>query len=113
MKSKIREIITTWWQTPLPTIYPRNLDLINYFNPHLRKVLLVTGFRRVGKTFTLLDFAQKYGQSNCIYLNFEDDRLPQTIATLTKLSEVIRELRGTTPTVLLLDEIQEIAGWSR
>lgn len=113
MKSKIREIITTWWQTPLPTIYPRNLDLTNYFNPHLRKVLAVTGFRRVGKTFTLLDFAQKHGQSNCIYLNFEDDRLPQKIETLTQLSEVIRELRGTTPTVLLLDEIQEIEGWSR
>lgn len=113
MKAKIREIITTWWQTPLPTIYPRNLDLTNYFKPQLRKVLLVTGFRRVGKTFTLLDFAKKYGQFNCIYLNFEDDRLPQKIEMLTQLSEVIRELRGNTPIVLLLDEIQEIPGWSR
>ncbi len=113
MKSKIREIINIWWNTPLPTIHPRQLDLTHYFDPKLRKVLVVTGFRRVGKTFTLLDFARKHGQSNCIYLNFEDDRLPQTITTLSELSDVVRELRGVTPTVFLLDEIQEIPGWSR
>lgn len=113
MKRQIRDIITTWWQTPLPSIYPRQLDLTQYFDPKLRKVIAITGFRRVGKTFALLDFAKKYGQSNCIYLNFEDDRLPQTLDTLVKLAEVIRELRGNNPIVLLLDEIQEIEGWSR
>lgn len=113
LKAKIREIITSWWSTPLPTIYSRTVDLTNYFDPKLRKILAITGFRRVGKTFTLLDFAQKHGVKNCIYLNFEDDRLPQNLETLSILSDVVRELMRNEPIIFLLDEIQEISLWSR
>ncbi len=113
MRQKIREIITSWWSGPLPEIYPRHTDLTRLFTGAVRKTLAVVGFRRVGKTFLLLDFAKKHGQKNCVYLNFEDDRLPKTIETLSALAEAVTELRGHTSTVLLMDEIQEIPDWSR
>lgn len=113
MRQKLREIIKSWWISPLPVIYPRQTDLTDFFDTKLKKTLAVVGFRRVGKTFSLLDFAKKYGQTKCVYFNFEDDRLPKTIETLTAAADAVTELYGQRRTVFLMDEIQEIPDWSR
>jgi predicted AAA+ superfamily ATPase len=107
------DLIKEWWAWKLPEIKPRELDLTEYHNTKVKKVLSVTGFRRVGKTFLLLDFARKIGQENCIYINFEDERIPQRVEILTELIQVIKELKGNKGLVLLLDEIQNIPGWSK
>ena len=112
MKQLLREIITNWSNQPLPMIKPRDIDLTAFFDPTIKKIITVVGFRRVGKTFTLLDFAQKHGQAKCVYINLEDERLPQKIETLTNFSDSITELYGAKPIVLLVDEIQNIPGWS-
>jgi predicted AAA+ superfamily ATPase len=62
MKQILADLVKTWWSNPLPSIKARDIDLATYFDPNIRKILSVVGFRRVGKTFTLLDFAQKYGK---------------------------------------------------
>lgn len=112
MKQFFEQIIKSWYVTPLPAIKPREVDLTKYFDPNIKKVISVIGFRRVGKTFTLLDFAQKTGKENCLYINFEDERIPKKTESLTALSETITEIKGTKPQVLMLDEIQEIPNWS-
>lgn len=112
MKQLLQDIIKNWQNQPLPTIKPRQVNLAAYFDPNIKKILSVVGFRRVGKTFSLLHFAGAYGQDRCIYINFEDERLPQKTATLTMLGDTIQELFGQQPLVLLLDEIQNIPGWS-
>ena len=96
----------------MPSIRQRDIRLINYFDPNVKKIITVVGFRRVGKTFTLLDFARNYGQEKCVYINFEDERLPKKTEVLSALSDLITEIKGREPMVFLLDEIQEIPDWS-
>ena len=112
MKQFLNDLLKNWWNNPLPEIKTRDVNLLSYFDPNVRKIISVVGFRRVGKTFTLLDFAQKYGKDKCVYINFEDERVPKKTEVLTQLIDVLTELKGKQPLVLLMDEIQEIPNWS-
>lgn len=112
MNHILQDLVKNWWNNPLPSIKPRDVDLVSYFDPNVRKIVSVVGFRRVGKTFTLLDFAQKYGKENCVYVNFEDERIPKKTGVLSQLVDLLTELKGNQPLVLLMDEIQEIPDWS-
>lgn len=113
IKQLLRQIVESWQNGALPQICDRETDLADYFDPNLRKIIAVTGFRRVGKTFSLFNFAKKYGKENCVYFNCEDERLPKETYVLTQLVEVLQESRPDKPLVLLIDEIQEIPDWSR
>lgn len=112
MKQILGELLKKWWSDQLPSIRPRDISLIEYFDTNVKKIITVVGFRRVGKTFTLLDFARKYGKEKCVYINFEDERLPKKTEVLSALLDLITEIKGREPVVFLLDEIQEIPEWS-
>jgi len=112
MKQLLESLIKDWWVRPLPKIIPREISLDGFVNLKLRKAVAVVGFRRTGKTYLLLELAKKLGQKNCIYINFEDERLPKETAVLTNLLEVITEIGGKGRYFLLLDEIQNIENWS-
>lgn len=112
MKQLLNDLLKSWWDNPLPSIKPRDIDILSYFDPKVRKIISVIGFRRVGKTFTLLDFAQKHGKEHCVYINFEDERIPKKTEVLSELIELLTEFKGNQPLVLLMDEIQEIPNWS-
>lgn len=112
MKQILDDLLKKWWIDPLPSIKNRDIDLLSYFDPNVRKIISVVGFRRAGKTFTLLDFAQKYGKEKCVYINFEDERIPKKTEILSNLIDFLTELKGSKPFVLLMDEIQEIPDWS-
>lgn len=112
MNQLLHDLVKNWWNNPLPTIKARDVNVLSYFDPHVRKIISVLGFRRIGKTFMLLDFAQKYGQQHCVYINFEDERIPKKIEVLTQLIDLLTELKSNQPFVLLLDEIQEMPDWS-
>src|SRR5574343_3110 len=77
IKQLLRQIVENWQSGVLPRICDRETDLADYFDPNLRKIIAVTGFRRVGKTFALFNFAKKYCKENCVYFNCEDERLPK------------------------------------
>ncbi|MBI2464073.1 ATP-binding protein [Candidatus Peregrinibacteria bacterium] len=112
MKQLLETLLKEWWHRPLPTTIPRKQNLEKYLKLGVRKAICVTGFRRVGKTFLLLHLAKQIGQTECVYINFEDERLPKTTEMLTKLLEVLTELKGNKPFILLLDEIQNIPEWN-
>src|SRR3989344_4120370 len=112
MKQLLHNLVGNWWNNPLPAIKSRDVDVQSYFDPNVRKILSVVGFRRVGKTFTLLDFARKYGKGKCVYISFEDERVPKKTEVLTQLVDLLIELKANQPFVLLMDEIQEIPDWS-
>lgn len=112
MKQLLSDLLKNWWNNPLPVIKTRDVNLLSYFDPNIRKIVSVVGFRRVGKTFTLLDFAQKYGKDKCVYINFEDERVPKKTEVLSQLVDLLTELKGNRPFVFLMDEIQEIPQWS-
>lgn len=111
-KQLIENLIREWWQRPLPKIIPRQLNLEEYINLSVNKIVSVIGFRRSGKTYTLLDLAKKVGKEKCVYINFEDERLPRKTSTLTLLSDLLIEISGKKPHILLLDEIQNMPSWS-
>lgn len=96
----------------MPSIKSRDVDLLSFFDPNVRKIISVIGFRRVGKTFSLLDFARKFGKEKCVYINFEDERVPKKTEVLSQLIDLLTELQADKSFVLLMDEIQEIPDWS-
>ena len=112
MKQLLENLIKEWSSRPLPKIIPRETNLKDFINLPVNKAIAVVGFRRVGKTYLLFDIATKIGQENCVYLNFEDERLEKKTEILTQLLEVLTELRGEKSFVLLLDEIQNIPNWN-
>ncbi len=113
MKQILRQIIKEWWGRELPQIISRSISLQEYTPKEVKKVVSVVGFRRVGKTYLLFDFIQAKGKSNCIYINFEDERIPEDSKVLTYLSQVIEEFASDKKLILLLDEIQNIPLWSK
>lgn len=112
MRQLLENIIREWQNRKLPTIIPRKINLEDYLNLRIKKIISVIGFRRTGKTFLLLSLTKKIGQKNTIYLNFEDERLPKKTEVLTMLSDLIEELFPQKKLVLLLDEIQNIPNWN-
>lgn len=112
MKQLLENLIKEWWSWPLPKILPRETSLDEFIDLPISKAIAVVGFRRVGKTYLLFDIAAKIGQENCVYLNFEDERLEKKTEILTCLSDVLTELKGQKSFVLLLDEIQNIPNWN-
>lgn len=112
MKQLLAEIIKEWKTSSLPKIINRDINLYEFCQLPVKKIIAVTGFRRVGKTYCLLDFSQKIKKENCIYINFDDERLPKTPDLLTELTEVVTELYGSNSRYFLMDEIQNIPQWS-
>ena len=113
MSQLAENLIKQWWNNPLPQIFPRTIDLLKYHNFPIRKIISLVGFRRVGKTYIMLDFAKKIGQNNCLYLNFEDERIPKKVSFLSDIIDTLTEISGSKTYILLFDEIQNIPGWSR
>jgi len=112
MKQLLENLLKDWWARPLPKIIPREFSLLDFTNLKIKKIVTVVGFRRSGKTYSLLELAKNLGQRNCLYINFEDERIPKETGVLTTLLEVITELSGAKSYFLLLDEIQNIPNWS-
>ena len=112
MSQLAENLIKEWWNIPLPSIIPRDINLMEYHNLPIKKIISLVGFRRVGKTYIFLDFAKKIGQQNCVYINFEDERIPKEVSFLSDIIDTLTEISGFKPYTLLFDEIQNIPEWS-
>lgn len=110
-------LLAEWLNKALPSVRPRKVRLQDYAGLKVRKIVAVTGFRRVGKTFLLLGLAQHLLQGRSrkqvVYLNLEDERIPLKTDFLTDLLPSIKEYYGALPQFLLLDEIQNVPGWGK
>jgi predicted AAA+ superfamily ATPase len=113
VKQTLKKLVKEWEERKLPEIIPREKDPIKLISWKVFKAIPIVGFRRTGKTFLLLSVAKKLGKENTIYIDFEDERIPQKTEILTNFSEIIKEMYGRRKLVLLLDEIQNIPNWSR
>ena len=106
-----------WSRRKLPAMVSRDLDLAEYADMSPNKVIAVSGFRRVGKTCSLLLLAQgllkTQTREEVVYLNFEDERVPLRTETLTGLLPALGQANARPPRFLLLDEIQAVPDWSR
>lgn len=117
MKEIIKTILAGWKSKDLPEIIKRELDLSSYVSLEPRKIIVITGFRRVGKTYTVLDLIKGLLNNNSreevVYINFEDERIPERVEFLTQLIPTIKEFFSKNIKFLFLDEIQDIKKWSK
>ena len=117
MKEIIKTILASWKSKDLPEIIKRELDLSSYVSLEPRKIIVITGFRRVGKTYTVLDLIKGLLNNNSreevVYINFEDERIPERVEFLTQLIPTIKEFFSKNIKFLFLDEIQDIKKWSK
>jgi len=55
MKETIRTILYSWLERELPEVIDRDVDLGVHIHTKPRKIIAITGFRRVGKTYLVYD----------------------------------------------------------
>lgn len=113
MEQILRKIIVEGIEQGLPEdLMERDIEI----DLDTRKVVAISGIRRCGKTYLLYQIMKKfmekgYAREDVLYINFEDERIPQKTEVLTALAKIIKEFSH--EPILLLDEIQNIPDWSR
>lgn len=118
MNQILETILREWEASQLPPVTPREKPLdVSILNDLPHRTLVVTGFRRVGKTYLLFqaigELLNKYSRHEVVYINFEDERIPAKTIILTGLIPVIERVYGQKPVYLFLDEVQQIPLWSK
>jgi hypothetical protein len=117
MKEIIRTIVYEWKNRKLPKVLEREINLSGYKDVAPGKIIMITGFRRVGKTYAVFHFIDELlkdmDKEEVVYINFEDERIPVVTKFLTELLPVIKETNKKEVKYLFLDEIQNIPNWSK
>jgi len=117
MREIIKTILAEWKEKNLPEIYEREINLFDYSKLTVPKIIVITGFRRVGKTYIAFHLIKKLlkekTRENIIYLNFEDERIPIKTEFLTQIIPTAKQISKEKIDFLFLDEIQTIPNWSK
>lgn len=118
MNTVLETLLHEWKDRKLPTIIGRDFHLDISPQRGTNNATVITGFRRVGKTYLLYETMQKlletYTREDVVYINFEDERiLTLTTDLLTDLIPEIQAIYGKKPKYLFLDELQLIPNWSK
>ena len=117
MNGTIKTVYYYWIEKKLPDIKKRTKDLQGHLGIKPRKIVVITGFRRVGKTYLVYDLIKdllkEHSKEEVVYINFNDERIPPRTEFLSRLLPVIRETSRKEITYLFLDEIQEMPDWSK
>lgn len=118
MNPILRTLLYEWRDRKLPVIIGRDIYLDTTTQDATNNATVITGFRRVGKTYLLYEAIEKllenHQRGEVVYLNFEDERIitPST-ELLTDLIPEIQAVYGQKPKCLFLDELQFIPNWSK
>lgn len=117
MNAVLRTLLYEWQDRKLPSLIERDIQL-DVSPPGIHHATVITGFRRVGKTYllyqTIQRLLQNHSREDVIYINFEDERIVSlTTDLLTDLIPEIQALYGKKPKYLFLDELQLIPNWSK
>ncbi len=118
MNQLLRTLLYEWQDRKLPSIIRRDAHLDTTSQQGTNNATVITGFRRVGKTYLLYEAIEKlfetYSREEVVYINFEDERIiTPTTDLLTDLIPEIQALYGKKPKYLFLDELQLIPNWSK
>ncbi|MFH1053165.1 MAG: ATP-binding protein [Candidatus Woesearchaeota archaeon] len=117
MNNIIKTILAEWKGKQIPEVIPREISLQEYLNLKINKIIVLNGFRRVGKTFILYGLANEILRSNSreevVLINFEDERIPLKTEFLSRLLPTAEEIFSKKIKYLFLDEIHNIPNWSK
>lgn len=118
MNTLLRTLLYEWKERKLPPIIERDKPLDLSLNQKVHNATVITGFRRVGKTYLLFEaihtLLKTHSRDELIYINFEDERVvdPST-DILTDLIPEIQAVFGKKPQYIFLDELQLVPHWSK
>src|SRR3989344_8509918 len=116
MDSIIKTLLVEWKGKHLPAVIPRETKIQDYLNLKVNKIIVLNGFRRVGKTYLLYSLVNELLKSNSreevVQINFEDERIPQKTEFLSRLLPTASEIFGKRIKYLFLDEVHNIPDWS-
>lgn len=117
MDKIIKTILAEWKGKDIPEIIPREINLQDYINMGINKIIVLNGFRRVGKTYILYGLAKELLKSNSreevVQINFEDERIPIKTEFLSGLLPAAEEIFNKKIKYLFLDELHNIPNWSK
>lgn len=91
----------------------RDFDIESVIKKKLNKIITLTGFRRVGKTYLLFLILENIKKEFFIYFNFEDERIPESTEVFAELMYAVEELYGKRASYLFFDEIHIIPQWGK
>ena len=117
MSNIIKTILAEWKGKNIPLVIPREIELQSYLNMKVNKILVLNGFRRVGKTYILYGLVDELLKSNSreevVHINFEDERIPLKTEFLSDLLPTAEEIFNKKIKYLFLDELHNIPNWSK
>ena len=118
MNTVLRTLLLEWRDRQLPSTIERSTHLDTSTQKGTNNATVITGFRRVGKTYLLFETIEKllkiHSRTDVVYINFEDERIIMpTSGLLTDLIPEIQAVYGKKPKYLFLDELQLIPHWSK
>ena len=118
MNTILRTLLYEWKERKLPLILGRDIQLDTAPHQETKMATVITGFRRVGKTYMLYEAIEKllktHFREEVVYINFEDERIiSPKIELLTDLIPEVQAVYGKKPAYLFLDELQFIPNWSK
>src|SRR4030042_3992593 len=117
MDNLIRTILAEWKGKNIPVPIPREVNLLPYLNMKVNKIIVLNGFRRVGKTYILYWLVNELLKSNSreevVHINFEDERIPLKTEFLSDLLPTAEEIFNKEIKYLFLDELHNVPNWSK
>jgi len=117
MDKIIKTILAEWKGKNMPIVIPRGTNLQDYLNMKVNKIIVLNGFRRVGKTYILYGLANELLKSNSreevVHINFEDERIPLKTEFLSSLLPTAEEIFDKKIKYLFLDELHNLPNWSK
>ncbi|MEK6792439.1 MAG: ATP-binding protein [Nanoarchaeota archaeon] len=117
MKQIIKTILVEWKGKNIPVVIPRDVSFQDYLDMKVNKIIVLNGFRRVGKTYILYGLANELLKLNSreevVQINFEDERIPLKTDFLSSLLPTAEEIFNKKIKYLFLDELHNIPNWSK
>jgi len=113
LRKIIKDILLENENINIKDLKERDFDINSLIKKKINKIITLTGFRRVGKTYLLFLILEKIKNEFFIYFNFEDERIPESTEVMTELMFAVEELYRKQPAYLFFDEIHIIPGWGK
>jgi predicted AAA+ superfamily ATPase len=94
-------------------IFSKDFIERNVYVPDTDHIVVFTGIRRCGKTYTLYEIARKYPKEEVLFIDFEDERL-LAINSLDNYEIILDSYKQIYPAkkpLIFFDEIQGLKNW--
>ncbi len=91
----------------------KNIIYRDYYIPDIDSIIVFTGIRRCGKTYTLYETAKRYNIEDILFLDFEDERLIglNLLESYDLIIDAYKSLFPNKKPILFFDEIQNLNNW--